>query len=102
MLKKLLAIAATLSLSTAFAAVDVNQASEAELDGIKGFGPATSRLIVAEREKVEFRNWDDFIRRVKGMGPKNVVKYSAQGLTVGGAAYAGAKKTSTGADKAED
>jgi competence protein ComEA len=102
MLKKLLAIATAFSLSSALATVDVNQASEAELDGIKGFGPSTTRLIIAEREKAEFRNWDDFIRRVKGMGQKNVVKYSAQGLTVEGAAYAGAKKKSTGADKAED
>ncbi len=87
MLKKLLAFFAALSLTAAFAAVDVNQASEAELDGIKGVGPATSRLIVAERKKSEFKSWADFIGRIKGLGDKSAAKFSAQGMTVGGAAY---------------
>ncbi|NDP63424.1 helix-hairpin-helix domain-containing protein [Polaromonas sp.] len=87
MLKQLLAFFTALSFSTAFAAVDVNQASEAELDGIKGVGPATSRLIVAERKKSEFKSWADFIGRIKGLGDKSAAKLSTQGLTVGGAAY---------------
>ena len=87
MLKRLLAFFTALSLTTAFAAVDVNQASEAELDGLKGIGPATSRLILAERNKSEFKNWADFIGRIKGMGEKSAAKFSAQGMTVGGAAY---------------
>jgi len=87
MLKRLLAFFTALSLTTAFAAVDVNQASEAELDGLKGIGPATSRLILAERNKSEFKNWADFIGRIKGMGDKSAAKFSAQGMTVGGAAY---------------
>ena len=44
MLKKILAILAFLSASVAFAAVDVNKASAAELDGIKGIGPGTSKM----------------------------------------------------------
>lgn len=87
MLKRLLAFFVTLSFTAAFAAVDVNQASEAELDGIKGVGPATSRLIVAERNKSEFKNWADFIGRIKGLGDKSAARFSAQGLTVNGAAY---------------
>ena len=87
MLKQLLAFFAALFLTATFAAVDVNQASEAELDGLKGVGPATSRLIVAERNKSEFKNWADFIGRIKGMGDKSAVRLSAQGMTVGGAAY---------------
>ena len=89
MFKKLLAFIAAMSIFAAFAAVDVNKASEAELDGIKGIGPATTRVIVAERKKAEFKNWDDLIARVKGFGPKTAVKFSAEGLTVGGASYQG-------------
>jgi len=85
--KKLLAFFAMLSFTAAFAAIDVNQASEAELDGIKGIGPATSRLIVAERNKSEFKNWADFVGRVKGLGDKSAGRFSEQGLTVAGAAY---------------
>ena len=87
MLKQLLAFFAALSFTAAFAAVDVNQASEAELDGVKGIGPATSQLIVAERKKSEFKNWADFIARIKGLGDKSAARFSAQGMTVSGAAY---------------
>jgi competence protein ComEA len=90
MFKKLLAFFAAMSLVAAFAAVDVNKASEAELDGIKGIGPVTTKLIVTERKKGEFKNWEDFVTRVKGVGDKNAAKFSAEGLTVGGAAYPGA------------
>lgn len=103
MFKKLLAFFAAMSLFAAFAAVDVNKASEAELDGIKGVGPVTTRLIVAERKKSEFKSWEDFIARVKGMGAKSAAKFSAEGLTVGGASYNGssATETKTAAQKAK-
>lgn len=90
MFKKILAFCAAMSFVAAFAAVDVNKATDAELDGIKGIGPVTSKLITAERKKGEFKNWDDFVARVKGVGDKNAAKFSAEGLTVGGAAYTGA------------
>ena len=90
MFKKLLAFLAAMSLVAAFAAVDVNKANEAELDGIKGIGPVTSKSIISERKKGDFKNWDDFVTRVKGVGDKNAAKFSAEGLTVGGAAYTGA------------
>lgn len=108
MFKKLLtvlfALITALSLSTAFAAVDANKATEAELDSIKGIGPVTSRLIMAERKKGEFKNWADFIGRVKGLGEKSAAKFSAEGLTVSGAAYTGpgaaeAKKDAKKTDK---
>jgi competence protein ComEA len=87
MFKKILAFFAAMSLVAAFAAVDVNKGSEAELDGIKGIGPATSKQIIAERKKAEFKNWDDLISRVKGLGDKTAAKLSEGGLTVGGASY---------------
>mgnify|MGYP000585414037 CR=1 FL=1 len=87
MFKKILTFFAAMSLVAAFAAVDVNKGSEAELDSIKGIGPATSKQIVAERKKAEFKNWDDLISRVKGLGDKTAVKLSEGGLTVGGASY---------------
>lgn len=101
MFKKILAFFAAMSLVAAFAAVDVNKATEAELDGIKGIGPVTTKLIVSERKKGEFKNWDDFVTRVKGVGDKNAAKFSAEGLTVGGAAYQGApaKANAKKADK---
>ena len=104
MFKKILAFFAAMSLVAAFAAVDVNKGSEADLDGIKGIGPATSKQIVAERKKAEFKNWDDLISRVKGLGEKSAAKLSEGGLTVGGASYkpaADAKKAAAAPAKTE-
>ena len=87
MFKKLLAFFAAMTVAVAFAAVDVNKATPAELDGIKGIGPAISSKIVDERKKGNFKSWEDFIERVKGVGEGNAAKFSAEGLTVGGAGY---------------
>ncbi|MBA2963977.1 MULTISPECIES: ComEA family DNA-binding protein [Ramlibacter] len=87
MFKKFLAVLAMLFAFAAMAAVDVNKATEAELDSVKGIGPDTSKLIVTERKKGDFKSWDDFINRVKGVGDKRAENLSSAGLTVGGAAY---------------
>jgi competence protein ComEA len=90
MLKKILVLIAMLYAAVCFAAVDVNKASAAELDSIKGIGPAISTKILDERKKGNFKDWNDFIERVKGVGEGNAAKFSTEGLTVGGAAYKGA------------
>lgn len=90
MFKKLLAFLAAMSLFAAFAAVDVNKATVADLDGLKGIGPGISGKIVDERKKGDFKDWNDFVERVKGIGEKNAAKFSAEGMTVGGASYKGA------------
>jgi competence protein ComEA len=91
MLKKILALFVALYAAVAMAAaVDVNKASAAELDGIKGIGPAISGKIIDERKKGSFKDWQDFIDRVKGVGEGNAAKFSAEGLTVNGSAFKGA------------
>ena len=90
MFKKLLAFFAAMTVAVAFAAVDVNKATPAELDGIKGIGPVISTKIIDEPKKGNFKSWDDFVERVKGIGEVNAAKFSAEGLTVGGAGYKGA------------
>jgi len=90
MLKKILCVFALLWAAVASAAVDVNKATPAELDGIKGIGPSLSGKIVDERKKSNFKDWPDFISRVKGMGDKNAAKFSGEGLTVNGASLKGA------------
>ncbi|MEZ0306969.1 MAG: ComEA family DNA-binding protein [Ramlibacter sp.] len=93
MLKKILAIVAMLYAAAAFAAVDVNKATAAELDSIKGIGPSISSKILDERKKGNFKDWQDFIERVKGVGESNAAKFSAEGMTVNGAAFKGAAAT---------
>ena len=87
MLKKLLALVAMLYAAASFAAVDVNKATAAELDGIKGIGPGISAKILDERKKGNFKDWTDFVERVKGVGEGNAVKFSNEGLTVNGAPF---------------
>ena len=90
MFKKLLAFFAAMYMAVSFAAVDVNKATAAELDGIKGIGPSISGKIVDERKKGNFKDWGDFISRVKGVGEGNAAKFSSEGLTIGGAGFKGA------------
>ncbi len=73
--------------AAAFAAVDANKASQAELESIKGIGPSMSQRMLDERGKSPFASWSDLETRVKGVGPGNAAKFSAAGLTVNGAAY---------------
>jgi competence protein ComEA len=93
MLKKLLALVLMLFTALAMAAVDVNKATDAQLDSVKGIGPVTSKTILAERKKGHFKDWQDFIDRVKGIGDKRAADLSAQGLTVNGESYKAAAAT---------
>ena len=91
MLKKLLTLlVATLLATATWAAVDVNTATEAELDGIKGIGPGLSGRILQERQSAPFKDWADFIGRVGGVGNKSAVNFSKEGLTVNGKKYSAA------------
>lgn len=82
------------AMSVAFAAIDVNKASAAELDSVKGIGPAMSKRIIDERSaKGSFKDWSDFDMRVKGIGEKSSIKLSSAGLTVNGQAMANAPAT---------
>ena len=96
MLKKLLLVVGTLivSIGFAFASVEVNQADQAALDGIKGIGPTTSKAILDERKKGgNFKDWNDLQTRVKGIGDKSSDKFSEAGLTVNGKAKPVVAKT---------
>ena len=88
MWKKLLAaLAMCCAAAVAMAAIDVNKATEADLDGLKGIGPVTSKLILNERKKGAFKDWQDFIDRVKGVGESRAAKFSEEGLTVNGQGF---------------
>jgi competence protein ComEA len=101
------ALLATLALN-AFAAVDANRASRADLETVKGIGPGLSGKIVEARKAGDFKNWGDLVERVGGVGPGNAARLSQAGLTVAGASFepgaqpaAPAKTTkATKADKA--
>ena len=97
MLKKMLWVFAMLMAHTAYAAVDVNKADQAALESVKGIGPSVSSRILDERKKAPFKDWGDFVGRVKGVGEGNATRFSKEGLTVNGVTFT----PSEGGGKAE-
>ncbi len=68
------------------AAVEVNTASEADLDSMRGLGPDSTARILKAREAGPFANWQDLMHRVKGIKQATARKLSLQGLTRNGEA----------------
>ena len=69
----------------ASAVVDLNSATAAELDALKGVGAAKAKAIIDYRDKNgPFKSVDE-LAKVKGFGAKTVDKLRPE-LTVGGAA----------------
>jgi competence protein ComEA len=83
----IIALSCWVWLGGAWAGVEVNHAPQEDLLVIKGIGPATSQRILEARSDKPFTDWDDFIQRVKGVGPAKAAKMSDNGLTVNGARY---------------
>jgi competence protein ComEA len=95
MLKKVIAMLLALYAAAAFAAVDVNKASLAELEAVKGIGPVAAAKILDERKKGSFKDWGDVMQRVRGIKEAKAARLSEAGLTVNGEAFhasAGAAK----------
>jgi competence protein ComEA len=85
MLKAIFLLAIATIAKFACAAVDVNTADQAALDGIRGVGPTMSKAILAERSQHgDFKSWADLQARVKGIGEKNSERFSEAGMTVNG------------------
>jgi len=75
----------------AMAAVNLNTATKAELEAVKGIGPKKADAILEYRTKNgSFKTVDD-LKNVKGFGDKSVANMRSE-LTVDGAAPAKADK----------
>jgi competence protein ComEA len=86
-MKKLLLIIVMLFALTgaAFAAVNINTATQAELESLQGIGPAKAKAIVDHRKKNgPFKSSDD-LQNVNGIGPATM-KRLRKDITVGSAA----------------
>ncbi len=68
--------------------LEVNQASQAELERLRGVGPQLSTRILSARGSGAFTDWDDLRSRVSGLGPVQAARLSSEGLTVAGASFA--------------
>lgn len=61
--------------------VEVNTASQAQLESLPGIGPALAERLLKARP---FADWADLRRRAKGVGKATAAKLSAAGLRVNG------------------
>jgi hypothetical protein len=62
--------------------LDLNAATEAELDGLTGFGPAFTARVMQARAERPFQDWADFMRRVKGVREPTAWRLSRQGARI--------------------
>ena len=82
LLSLILAVLACINL--AFAAVNINTATQEELVSVKGIGPGKAKAIIDYRTKNgPFKSLDD-LKGVKGFGEKTLAKLKGD-LTVSGA-----------------
>jgi competence protein ComEA len=79
MKKLVLILAAILAFGVnAFAAVDVNKATQAELEAVKGIGPAKAKAIINHRTKNgPFKSAED-LDKVKGIGKGTLSKIAPE------------------------
>lgn len=88
-LQLLIAFLATINL--AFAAIDINSASESDLDKLPGIGPAKAKAIIEDRKaNGPFKSPED-IKRVKGIGDKTFEELKSQITVKGGSVPAPSK-----------
>lgn len=81
-LAKNLLMLATLIAFPAFAAVNINTATQSELEAVRGVGPAKAKAIISYRDaNGNFKSLQD-LDNVKGFGKASVEKLQGE-LTVG-------------------
>jgi len=80
----LASVLAVSSLGIAIASpINVNTATQSELESIKGIGPSKAKTIIAERlDGGHFQDANDLQKRVRGIGMKSVEKMVDNGLTI--------------------
>ena len=79
-------------LAGAASALELNSASQAELESLKGVGTQLSARLLQARAERPFADWSDLRRRVPGIGAATAQRLSDAGLTVAGRPYAAAAK----------
>lgn len=65
-------------------ALELNSATQAQLESLRGIGTAASERIIQERALRAFDGWADFTQRVKGFKSAMARRLSDAGLTVNG------------------
>jgi competence protein ComEA len=90
-------LAAMMIAGSAWAGVDINTASQSELESVKGLGPSKAKAIISYREKNgNFKSIEE-LDNVKGFGKSSIAKLRDE-LTVG-SSRSSAKQENAGTKK---
>jgi competence protein ComEA len=63
-------------------AVEINTATDEQLQSLRGIGPAMAGRIIAERARAPFSSLADFDERVKGVGTITLRRWVTDGLVL--------------------
>jgi len=86
-------VAMMLGMGTAWAAVNINTATQSELESVKGLGPSKAKAIIDYRKKNGAFKSVDELDKVKGFGKASIEKLKDE-LTVDRAGNASPEKGS--------
>ena len=64
--------------------LEINEATRAQIEQLDGVGVTMADRMLEERARQPFAGWDDLRKRVKGLGPRRIEQWQAQGVTVNG------------------
>ncbi|UUX97503.1 ComEA family DNA-binding protein [Aquabacterium sp. J223] len=78
------ALLSLLVLASQAAALDLNRATQAELESLRGVGPGLSAAVLQARAERPFADWRDLEARVPGLGERSARRLSDQGGRVQG------------------
>jgi hypothetical protein len=73
-------------------AVEINTATDEQLQSLRGIGPAMAARIIAERARAPFSSLADFDERVKGVGTITLRRWVTDGLVLATPAQASGQK----------
>jgi len=85
-MKRILSMLALLPLAAT--ALEINTASQAQLEQLPGLGVATAECILQARAERPFADWNDLGARVSGLRGKRAAQLDRQGLDANGKALA--------------
>jgi len=72
--------------------VEINTATDEQLQSLRGIGPAMAARIIAERARAPFSSLADFDERVKGVGTITLRRWVTDGLVLATPAQASGQK----------
>ena len=79
--------------------VDVNTASQGQLEVVKHLGPALAERILQARQQGPFSSYADLQQRVKGIGAAKLAQLRAAGLNVNEGTYLPRSEVFSGQNK---